>query len=240
MKVILLLSLLVAFNCLKVRNLPGGGIKKGTTKPTTTTTTNKPPIKFDLRDLWNKKTHIIWKKPVIYLYPEEPMDVSVQLDIKDSKFSSVYPRFNGKNTWKVYAEPNGDLTINNKKYPYLFWEAQSYKSQETNEGFLVTDENAEAFLEEKLKILGLNEKEQTDFITFWLPVLLRNKLSLCTFQSKKFFKNLELNVTPKPDSLIRVFLTIKKLDEVVNVKEQKLKAVERTGFTVVEWGGSNF
>ena len=53
------------------------------------------------------------------------MDVSVQLDIKDIKFTTVYPRFNGKHTWKVHAEPNGDLIINNKKYPYLFWEAQS-------------------------------------------------------------------------------------------------------------------
>ena len=188
--------------------------------------------------IWSKQPLV--KKPVIYLYPEQPMDVSVQLDIKDSKFTSVYPRFNGKQTWKVHAEPNGDLTIKNKKYPYLFWEAQSYKSQETNEGFIVTDQNAEVFLEEKLKILGLNEKEATDFITFWLPVLLRNKLSLCTFQTEKFFENFELNVTPKPDSLIRVFLTIKKLDEVVNIKEQNLKAVERNGFTVVEWGGSNF
>ena len=239
MKVILLLSLLVAFNCLKVRNLAAGA-KTIITKPSTTKENPGKPVKIDIKNILRDRLTSVLKKPVIYLYPEEPMDVSVQLDIKDSKFSSVYPRFNGKNTWKVHAEPNGDLTINNKKYPYLFWEAQSYKSQETNEGFLVTDENAEAFLEEKLKILGLNEKEQTDFITFWLPVLLRNKLSLCTFQSKKFFKNLELNVTPKPDSLIRVFLTIKKLDEVVNVKEQKLKAVERTGFTVVEWGGSNF
>ena len=239
MKVILLFSLLVAFNSIKGRNLAGGA-KTVITKPSTTKTNPGKPTKIDIKTLLRDRLTNILKKPVIYLYPEEPMDVSVQLDIKDSKFSSVYPRFNGKNTWKVHAEPNGDLTINNKKYPYLFWEAQSYKSQETNEGFLVTDENAEAFLEEKLKILGLNEKEQTDFITFWLPVLLRNKLSLCTFQSKKFFKNLELNVTPKPDSLIRVFLTIKKLDEVVNVKEQKLKAVERTGFTVVEWGGSNF
>ena len=239
MKVILLLSLLVAFNCIKISSLTSG-VKRVTTK--STTTTKEKPVKFDPRNLWNPRdrTHLPWKKPVIYIYPEEPMDVSVQLDIKDIKFTTVYPRFNGKHTWKVHAEPNGDLTINNKKYPYLFWEAQSYKSQETNEGFLVTDENAEAFLEEKLKILGLNEKEQTDFITFWLPVLLRNKLSLCTFQNEKFFKNLELNVTPKPDSLIRVFLTIKKLDEVVNVKEQKLKTVERAGYTVVEWGGSNF
>ena len=261
MKVILLLSLLVAFNCITMRNL--FAVKKIVIKKNNTETEEDEDIPANdsnnsTTDSNDKKEEekqeeivieiepsIKWyapmvKKPVIYLYPEKPMDVSVQLDIKDSKFTSVYPRFNGKNTWKVHAEPNGDLTIKKKKYPYLFWEAQSYRSQETNEGFVVTDENAEAFLEEKLKILGLNEKEATDFITFWLPVLLRNKLSLCTFQSEKFFKNFELNVTPKPDSLIRVFLSIKKLDEIVNVKEQNLKAVERTGFTVVEWGGSNF
>ena len=91
-----------------------------------------------------------------------------------------------------------------------------------------------------MEILGLNEKEKTDFITFWLPVLLRNKMSLCSFQTKKFFDDMELNVTPKPDSLIRVFLIIKKIDEPINIKEQKLVANERKGFTVVEWGGSNF
>ena len=134
----------------------------------------------------------------------------------------------------------GDIILNNKKYPYLFWEAISYKEQELNEGFIVTDENAEEFLEEKLKILGLNYKESTDFITFWLPVLLRNKISLCTFQTEKFFKNFELNITPKPDSMIRIFLSIKKLDSSINIKEQKLRPVKRTGFTVIEWGGSNF
>ena len=262
MKVVLLLSLLFVLNCITMRNLFAVKrivIKKNDTEteededvPTNDSNNSTSNSDDDNTEEKNEeivieiKPSIIWsnrpmvKKPVIYLYPEKPMDVSVQLDIKDSKFTSVYPRFNGKHTWKVHAEPNGDLTIKNKKYPYLFWEAQSYRSQETNEGFIVSDENAEAFLEEKLKILGLNEKEATDFITFWLPVLLRNKLSLCSFQSEKFFKNFELNVTPKPDSLIRVFLTIKKLDEVVNVKEQNLKAVERTGFTVVEWGGSNF
>ena len=167
------------------------------------------------------------------------MDISVQLNLKESKFTTVYPKFNGKNTWNVHAKPNGDIFIKDKVYPYLFWEADSYNSQETNEGFLVREENAEKFLEEKLDILGLNEKEKTDFITFWLPILLRNKLSLCSFQTQKFFDKIELNVTPKPDSLIRVFLTIKKLDNLVNIKEQKLESVERKGFTIVEWGGSN-
>ena len=179
-------------------------------------------------------------KPVIYLYPKETMDISVQINIKNSKFTVIYPKFNGKNTWNVKAKPNGDILIKDKAYPYLFWEADSYKGDEMNEGFIVSEENAEKFLEEKLEIFGLNDKEKTDFITFWLPVLLKNKLSLCTFQSKQFFDDFELNITPKPDSLIRVFLSIKKLDAPTNIKEQKLVSYERKGFTVIEWGGSKY
>ena len=136
--------------------------------------------------------------------------------------------------------PTGEISIKDRKYPYLFWEGKSYNQPDTNEGFVVKDEDAEKFLEEKLEILGLNDKEKTDFITYWLPVLLRNKLSLCSFQKKKFFENFELNVTPKPDSMLRIFLSIQKLDAPINIKEQKLESTERKGFTVVEWGGFNF
>ena len=193
----------------------------------------------------NEKTntcrpYAIRLKPVIYLYPKETMDISVKINIKNSKFTVIYPKFNGKNTWNVRAKPNGDILIKDKAYPYLFWEADSYKGDEMNEGFIVSEENAEKFLEEKLEIFGLNDKEKTDFITFWLPVLLNNKLSLCTFQSKQFFNDFELDITPKPDSLIRVFLSIKQLDAPINIKEQKLESYERKGFTVIEWGGSKY
>ena len=185
--------------------------------------------------------HMVLKKPVIYIYPEKPMDVSVSINITKGKFSVVYPKFNeGNNSWKIKANPNGDIEINNRKYPYLFYECDSYFNQETKEGFIVDENNAEAFLEEKLKFLGLNAKEKTDFITFWLPVLLKNKLSLCSFQSKEFFEHIPMNVSPKPDTLIRIFLTIKKIDAPIEVKEQKLERHERKGFTVVEWGGSCF
>ena len=185
--------------------------------------------------------HMVLKKPVIYVYPEKPMEVSVSINITKGKFSVVYPKFNeGNNTWKIKANPNGDIEINNRKYPYLFYECDSYFNQETKEGFIVDENNAEAFLEEKLKFLGLNDKEKTDFITFWLPVLLKNKLSLCSFQSKEFFEHIPMNVSPKPDTLIRIFLTIKKIDAPIEVKEQKLERHERKGFTVVEWGGSCF
>ena len=185
--------------------------------------------------------HLTLRKPIIYLYPEKSMNISVNLNIPEGKFTSVYPKFNEKeNTWNVEGNPNGDIKLNNKMYPYLFYECDSYFPQETNEGFIVEDKSAIDFLEEKLKILGLNDKEMTDFITYWLPTLLANKLSLCTFQNETFFEHIKLNVTPKPDTLIRIFLSIKKLDSPIEIKEQKLEHVERKGFTVVEWGGSSF
>ena len=232
MKSIFLVSLFIALNCLNLRS--DNITKKVNREPCKQINVTYYPASWSTR-IRNKLF-----KPVIYLYPEEPMDISVQLNFKESKFTTVYPKFNGKNTWNVHAQPNGELSIKDKTYPYLFWEADSYAEQETNEGFIVTDEEAEKFLEEKLTILGLNDNEKTDFITFWLPVLLRNKLSLCSFQSQKFFNNLELNVTPKPDTMIRVFLSIKKLDAPTNIKEQKLLSNERKGFTLVEWGGSSF
>ena len=59
-----------------------------------------------------------------------------------------------------------------------------------------------------------------------------------TFQTQKFFDNLELNVNPNPDTIIRIFISIKKLETSINVKPQKLVSTERKGFTVIEWGGT--
>ena len=172
------------------------------------------------------------------------MDISVQLNInkQKSKLTVFYPNFNeDNNTWKVHANPNGDIKLGNKIYPYLFWEADSYNCvEENNEGFIVKDADAEAFLEDKLKLLGLNDRESTDFITYWLPVLLKNKISLCSFQTEKFFDNFKLNVSPKPETMIRIFLSIKKINAPFDIKEQKLEKNERRGYTLIEWGGSSF
>ena len=48
-----------------------------------------------------------------------------------------------------------------------------------------------------------------------------------------------LEFNKQPDTLIRVAVDFKALDEMVEVKEQQLISTERKGFTVVEWGGRN-
>ena len=178
------------------------------------------------------------KKPIIYLYPKEQTNVKIHFNLKKTTFTTVYPKFTSENEWNVHASPNGDIKIGDKKYPYLFWEADSYINQDFSKGFIVKDEDAESFLEEKLKLIGLNEKESCDFITFWLPQIIKNKLSLLSFQTEEFFRNFEEKIEPKPDSVLRVFLSIKKIEKKCDLEEQQLTKVERKGFTVVEWGGS--
>ena len=47
-----------------------------------------------------------------------------------------------------------------------------------------------------------------------------------------------LDVTPKPDSLIRVFMAWYATDTAVELSPQAFDTPTRDGFTVVEWGGS--
>ena len=60
-------------------------------------------------------------KPVIYLYPEQTEEVSVELEY-DGDLTCTYPEYNGG--WQVTAYPDGTLTDQEtgKTYNYLFWE----------------------------------------------------------------------------------------------------------------------
>jgi hypothetical protein len=47
-----------------------------------------------------------------------------------------------------------------------------------------------------------------------------------------------IDVEPKPESLIRVLMLVKGLDEKIDVNEQKLDKIVRNGYSVIEWGGT--
>ncbi|MBC7862629.1 MAG: hypothetical protein IAF38_06610, partial [Bacteroidia bacterium] len=59
------------------------------------------------------------------------------------------------------------------------------------------------------------------------------------FAGNDYTNNAELQIVPKPDVMIRVYMVYKKANESENIPTQKLSAPPaRKGFTVVEWGGS--
>ncbi len=176
-------------------------------------------------------------KPIIYIYPEENgTKVSVTVS-NPEKLTCTYPKYG--EGWEVLADKDGTLTDNTgRKYYSLYWEGKDYKNSNFDEGFVVKGEDTASFLEEKLAILGLNEREAEEFIVYWLPILERNNYNLIRFLTEdEINSQMELNIDPKPDTLIRIMMEYKPLMFNKNVKEQVLEKVERTGYTVVEWGG---
>ena len=177
-----------------------------------------------------------YAKPLLYLYPKKKTKVTVKFEQKD-KLTTTYPKYQDK--WEVVAKPNGDLKDSKGRYYYgLYWEEKGNHDVDFKEGFYVESKNAIKFLEEKLTKLGFNERESNEFIMYWLPVLEKNKKSLVYFElTEEREKYSKILITPKPDSLLRVAMHVKKVDKKVNIKEQKLPTFERKGFTALEWGG---
>ena len=183
-------------------------------------------------------------KPIIYIYPTQEQNISVKLG-NPELLTCSYPQYEDGG-WDVLAKPNGDLLdLKTGKNLYsLYWEGISnkvydYSNTPELEGFVVKGEDTTKFLEEKLSILGLSEREKEEFIIYWLPQMEDNKYNYIRFETiEEIEKEMPLQIEPKPDTTIRVLMDWKKLDEAIEVKEQELIPVERNGYTVVEWGAS--
>lgn len=176
-------------------------------------------------------------KPVIYLYPTEEQVINVNLEF-DGDLICTYPEYN--DGWEVVAKPNGILTnlSDSKEYSYLFWEGVYDNNWDIKEGFVVEGEKTAEFLQEKLKDMGLLPKEYNEFIVYWLPHMKDNKYNLIHFAKQKYEELAKLEITPKPDSILRLFMVYKPLDKYIEIKEQEISQFKRTGFTVIEWGGT--
>ncbi len=175
-------------------------------------------------------------KPVIYLYPEEETDVSVNLEVNGG-LTCTYPAYN--NGWFVKALPDGTLIDEKgKEYNYLYWEGETYTKYDFSKGFCVKGEDTAEFLEVSLEKLGLNRREANEFIVYWLPLMQENEYNIVSFQTKAYTDAAKLSVSPNPETLVRVFMAYKSSDEYIEIEAQELSAPEREGFTVIEWGGT--
>ena len=177
-------------------------------------------------------------KPIIYIYPQEETEVSVKVGYPEN-LTCTYPKY--ENGWEVTAYPDGSLKdVKTGRNLYaLYWEGIRNKEENIDEGFVVKGENVASFLEEKLDILGLNDREAEEFIVYWLPILEKNEYNFIRFYEKEEIDEMmPLDINPEPETIIRVLMGWKKLDTTIDIEEQKLKKAERTGYTVVEWGGT--
>jgi hypothetical protein len=178
------------------------------------------------------------KKPIIYLYPKQETSVNIKLG-KLQNITYTYPKYN--DSWNVIAEPDGRLTdIKTGRSLYsLYWEGITTTEPDMIDGFVIKGTDVIPFLEEKLATLGLTEREADEFIIYWLPELEKNPYNFIRFETSEEINSvMPLEITPKPDAVIRVMMEFKALDKPINIKEQELKTPQRNGFVVVEWGGT--
>lgn len=182
-------------------------------------------------------------KPVIYVYGEEDnQDVKVKLSTSDD-IVCEYPKRNEDGLWRLKADTNGKLTIDNKEYNYLFWESRYTDTNwDFSQGFCVKGSDSKEFLERTLEEVGLNRKEANEFIIYWLPKLEKNEYNLISFQDRLYKERYELEIEPYTSNVLRVFMTFKKVDGPVEIKKQDLSDIKgnfrREGLYIVEWGGS--
>jgi hypothetical protein len=180
-------------------------------------------------------------KPVIYLYPEETMDVQVKVNIDE--FTVTEPA-HGDDGWFVKASPDGNIYnyADKTQYPYLFWEGiKKGKDIAVNSGAVIKAAELGKFLDESLSELGFSKQEEADFVEFWLPEM-EKKDSPYYFISfigtEEFNRVAPLEIEPAPDTLIRVFMYYEPVWAPFTPAPQKLRSFDREGFTVFEWGGT--
>lgn len=178
-------------------------------------------------------------KPIIYLYPQQTQQTNVTLDYRGT-LAVTYPEYG--DGWHVVANPDGTILnlSDSKEYSYLFWEGHdAAATYDLTTGFVVKGSDAAEFLQGTLAALGLTPKEYNEFIVYWLPKMIGNEYNLIHFATKEEYDDRAvLHIQPEPDSVLRVFMVFKKLEGFEAITPQALPPFARTGFSVVEWGGT--
>lgn len=138
-------------------------------------------------------------KPVIYLYPTEPMDVSVKL-ITDGKITVSDPPYAGG--WRVSATSSGKI---DGKYDYLFYEADVGREADLSKGWIVERESIGEWFDTMLPEFGLNAKEKKDFMDYWMVNLPKSPYyKIVILSNEDLDKMVKLDVSPKPETIIQI------------------------------------
>jgi hypothetical protein len=148
----------------------------------------------------------------------------------------TYPEISSEGQREVLAQPDGTLTnkADNREYSYLFREGTMNQPRTITEGFVVKNEDTVAFLQEKFAYLGLTPREYNEFIVYRRPLMKQHPRNLISFLGEEYTAQAKLTITPKPDSIQRVFMVFQGLEQPIEIPEQILQPFARTGFSVIE------
>lgn len=194
-------------------------------------------------------TTALYGKPAIYLYPEEDTNVIVHLDL-NGEITKSDPDYQGG--WNVFVDVTVDGTTkystiydeNDSVYDYLFWEGAFEHSSLVlpGTGWIVAREDLEAWFNENLNALGLNDYEKQQFMEYWVVRLHDSPYYEIKLVDQEIMNNnATLSIITSegsvPDTLIRIILHFHGLVANGYIEAPQIVIPDRNGFVVVEWGG---
>lgn len=177
-------------------------------------------------------------EPIVYVYADTPTPVTLSIGDKVHVIKSIPEIGDG---WKIRAERDGKLVDlgHGKRHDRLFWEGVSDYLPRLKSGFVVPQKQVKACLEETLKRQGLNRKEITEFLEAWLPDFEGAPFFRISFYDRAVIdRYAPLKADPQPDVVIRVLMDFEPLVKWTSIPEPEFQTPpDRSGLTVVEWGG---
>lgn len=212
--------------------------------PTQNTSPDKKELQLEyflLNEVAEDSTAGFWNihcKPALYLYPPEKIAVNVKV-FPQGYLTLTIPQYQ-IDGWSGTAFPDGTIIVDNKSYPYLYYEAKIKDRliKKPTTGFVrPTDKLAELF-QDLLPRLGLNPVQTADFISYWTNALPDSPYYFVGIMDQSNIDLLEpLKITPKPDSINRVHLYFEPLKTPLAVPSPVITSPLMSGFKAVEWGG---
>ena len=180
-------------------------------------------------------TEIMVEKPAVYIYPEQPGRFEVELEFGQAiRLTAMFSDY--VEGWDVSVDESGRIDAT---WDYLFYEIAMRGAPMIKEGWCLSWSELPKGLELITKDLGLNEAEQDDFLDYWMSRLpRRNYYEILPVIGNNLDAWVELKITPAPDAVLRFWLFFKGNDSAAEPTAPSVHAFERTGTTVVEWGGA--
>lgn len=189
----------------------------------------------------NIQMHV--RKPVMYFYPEQTIDLKVDVN-PVGEFTFTYPPI--EKGWNFSCTPDGLLNDGKTNYRYLFWESQQPGKEsliDRTKGAVVSGNEVVAYLDETMQKFGMNSTERADLITYWGPILqTKSNLYIYLLFNDVCDAFASLEISPKPDQIARFYVLWSEVPEdyTPSLEPQEVPVMNREGFTVLEWGGAEF
>jgi hypothetical protein len=156
--------------------------------------------------------HIQAFKPNIYIYPEETIELDVDIIFPHGGLvQTAIPAYD--NGWHVVVEPSGLI---DGQYEYIFYESSQPDYSQYEAGWVVPRQRLKGFFINNMSQTGFSPREIADFIEYWIP-----RLTDSPYYAIYPQYNDEL------EEMIILDFTL---------KEPVIPPFTRTGFTVAEWG----